>query len=100
MPLAVVATDVGDWRKVLQVQQVAELEASDGLLKVQVLAAGLCFPDVLTVEGKHVMKKTAPFTPGNEISGRVVAISKEDAEESGLKVGDVVFGTCATGGSE
>ena len=98
MPLAVVATDIGDWRKVLQVQQVEALEASEGLILVRVHAAGLCFPDVLTVEGKHVMKKSAPFTPGNEIAGRVAAISDEDAEETGIKVGDVVFGTCASGG--
>ena len=98
MPLAVVATDIGDWRRVLQVQEVDNLSASQGLLKVKVAAAGLCFPDVLTIEGKHVMKKAAPFTPGNEIAGRIVDICQEDADETGFKAGDIVFGTCVSGG--
>lgn len=51
---------------------------------------------MLTVEGKHIMKKTAPFVPGAEICGKIIQIGSDDAEENNLKVRDR---TIAKGGS-
>lgn len=95
---AVIATAVGPWREVLQLQPSPDVgPATEGFLKVKVLSCGLAFPDVLTVEGKHIMKKEAPFVPASEVSGEVVEVG-EGCEEHGFKVGDRVFGTTMDGG--
>ena len=69
------------------------------LTQVRVLAAGIAFPDVLVVEGKHMMKRSPPFVPAAELCGVVVEVG-EDCEEDGetaVRVGDRVFGTTVTG---
>ena len=95
---AVVATSIGPWKDVLQLQQSPDVgPATSGMLKVKVMSCGLAFPDVLTVEGKHIMKKSAPFVPASEVSGVVVEVG-EDCEDYGFAVGDRVFGTTMDGG--
>ena len=90
---AVIATKIGPWRESLQLQPSPEVTSpGSGLLKIRVLSAGLAFPDVLTVEGKHIMQREAPFVPANECAGEVTEIGP-DCEEFGFSVGDVVFGS-------
>ena len=98
---SLVASEEGDWRRVLSVQPEhpdADMLAApeDGQLLVDVISAGLAFPDVLTVEGKHIMSKAPPFVPANEVCGRVTAVGPE-CEESGFAVGDLVCGVAVTG---
>jgi NADPH:quinone reductase len=66
-----------------------------GELRVQILAAGVNFPDVLIIQKKYQVQPELPFIPGAEISGRVLALGE------GVKhfaVGDRIVALCQTGG--
>jgi len=75
--------------------EVAALKPQKGTAIVRVLSCGLAFPDILTVLGKHIMRRKAPFVPGQEICGEVTAIGEGVRR---LKVGDLVFGSALKGG--
>jgi NADPH2:quinone reductase len=62
---------------------------------VEVRAAGVNFPDVLTVQGKYQVRPELPFIPGNEIAG-VVRVVGEGV--TSVKMGDRVIGFTRTGG--
>lgn len=64
--------------------------AGVGQIVVDVAAAGINFPDVLSIAGKYQVKTPTPFVPGNEAAGVVAAIGKN---VSRLKVGDSVIVT-------
>jgi len=55
----------------LQVEDVPEPELGEGMVMVDVKAAGVNFPDILLVEGKYQMKPPTPFVPGMEAAGVV-----------------------------
>jgi len=50
-----------------------DLVPGAGEVVVDVRAAGVNFPDVLTVQGKYQVRPPLPFTPGNEFAGTVRA---------------------------
>ena len=58
----------------LVVEDVADLFPAAGQVVVDVKAAGVNFPDVLTVQGKYQVRPELPFTPGNEFAGIVRAV--------------------------
>lgn len=60
----------------LSVHDVPDPELADGMVMVDVKAAGVNFPDVLLVEGKYQMKPPTPFVPGMEASGVVSALGE------------------------
>jgi NADPH2:quinone reductase len=65
-----------------------------GQAVVEVRAAGVNFPDVLTVQGKYQVRPELPFTPGNEFAGIVRAVGPGvDAYQAG----DRVIGFTRTG---
>lgn len=66
------------------------------MLLVRVVTCGLAFPDILVVEGKHMMSREPPFSPASEIAGEVVAVG-EGAEDE-FAVGNRVFGNALSGG--
>ena len=78
----------------LELQDLPDLVPGPGQVAVDVRAAGVNFPDVLTVQGKYQVRPALPFTPGNEFAGVVRALG-EDVR--GLKVGDSVIGFTQTG---
>jgi len=92
---AVVASVIGPYADVLSLCSVPKPELVAGTVLVRVLSAGLAFPDVLVVEGKHMMRRDPPFTPGQEICGLVVAVGEGVAS---VAVGQQVFGPCLSGG--
>ena len=64
--------ELGEPEDVLRWVDVDEPEAGPGLLKVQVDAVALNFPDVLLCRGMYQEKPPLPFTPGLEICGTVL----------------------------
>jgi NADPH2:quinone reductase len=65
-----------------------------GQAVVEVMAAGVNFPDVLTVQGKYQVRPALPFTPGNEFAGVVRAVGEGVGS---VQVGDRVIGFTRTG---
>jgi NADPH2:quinone reductase len=66
-----------------------------GQVCVEIRAASLNFPDLLTVQNKYQVKPPLPFVPGCEFSGRVQAVG-DDVRH--LKVGDRVAAIGVSGG--
>lgn len=65
-----------------------------GTIVVRVRAAAVNFPDVLLIDGKYQLKIPAPFTPGSELAGDVIA----SGEGVPFAPGDRVVGTSFVGG--
>jgi len=78
----------------LELQELPDLVPGPGQVAVDVRAAGVNFPDVLTVQGKYQVKPPLPFTPGNEFAGVVRAVGDD---VRGVAVGDRVIGFTQTG---
>jgi NADPH2:quinone reductase len=62
--------------------------AGEGEVLIEVAAAGINFPDVLSIAGKYQVKTPTPFVPGNEAAGTVSAVG---AGVSRFSVGDKVI---------
>jgi len=62
--------------------------AGDGQIVIDVAAAGINFPDVLSIAGTYQVKTPTPFVPGNEAAGIVSAVGKD---VSRFSVGDKVI---------
>lgn len=65
-----------------------------GQVVVDVKAAGVNFPDVLTVQGKYQYRPELPFTPGNEFAGVIRAVGPG---VSAYAPGQAVIGFTRTG---
>jgi len=86
---AIVADRLGD-PSVLQVKEVPTPEPGPGDVVVRVGAAGVNFPDILSVAGTYQHKQQVPFIPGMEGAGTVHAVG---GDVRGWKPGDkVIFG--------
>lgn len=64
--------------------------AASGQIVVEIAAAGINFPDVLSIAGTYQVKTPTPFVPGNEAAGVVTAIG-DDVKR--ISVGDKVIVT-------
>jgi NADPH2:quinone reductase len=62
---------------------------------IDIHAAGVNFPDGLTVRGEYQFKPARPFTPGNEVAGVVSALG---AGVTGFTLGERVVAACSLGG--
>ena len=67
----------------------------DKSVKIKVNACGVNFADVLTIKGRYQERPRPPFSPGLEISGKIVGIGKNVTEH---KVGDLVMSIMKYGG--
>lgn len=72
----------------LEVAQVEEPPLEEGMVMVDVKAAGVNFPDILLVEGKYQAQPPFPFVPGTEAAGIVSALGPK---ASGFSEGDRVI---------
>ncbi len=70
------------------------LPESGGQLLIDVVAAGVSFPDVLMSRGLYQMKPPVPFVPGVEVAGTV----REAPPGSGFSAGDRVMAVTMLGG--
>lgn len=66
-------------------------ETMKGVVQVKVLSAGLAFPDLLTIEGKHIFRRKFPFVVCRECSGIVISVGPGVKK---FKLGDKIFGAC------
>lgn len=73
----------------LVVDELPPPQPQPGEVLVDIMAAGVNFPDVLVIQNKYQFKPALPFTPGNELSGVVSAVG---AGVTRFKAGDRVFG--------
>ncbi|XYJ11951.1 NADPH:quinone oxidoreductase family protein [Telluria sp. B2] len=78
----------------LELQDLPDIQPAPGEVVVDVRAAGVNFPDVLTVQGKYQHRPELPFTPGNEFAGTVRAVGEG---VNGFKPGDRVIGFTRVG---
>jgi NADPH2:quinone reductase len=78
----------------LVLEELADLVPGPGEVAVGVKAAGVNFPDVLTVQGKYQFRPELPFTPGNEFAGVVLAVGPG---VTSVAAGDRVIGFTRTG---
>jgi len=78
----------------LIIEDLPDLMPGPGEVMVDVKAAGVNFPDVLTVQGKYQVRPPLPFTPGNEFAGVVRAVG---AGVDGFAPGQRVIGFTRTG---
>ncbi|QOY93315.1 NADPH:quinone oxidoreductase family protein [Massilia sp. UMI-21] len=85
-----------DWGPIdsLVIEELPEPVPGAGEVLVDVKAAGVNFPDVLTVQGKYQVRPELPFTPGNEFAGKVCAVGDG---VSGFAPGQPVIGFTRTG---
>lgn len=78
----------------LVLQELPDLTPGAGQVALDVMAAGVNFPDVLIIQGKYQFKPELPFTPGSELSGVVRAVGPD---VTSVKVGDKVIAFTALG---
>jgi len=78
----------------LTLQESVNPEPGKGEILLDVKAAGINFPDLLTVQGKYQFKPPLPFTPGTEVAGIVAAVGEGVTRR---KVGDKVIATLQIG---
>jgi NADPH2:quinone reductase len=75
----------------LIVDDLADLVPGPGQLVVQVHAAAVNFPDVLLIAGRYQVKIPAPFTPGSELAGEVIAVGEDVPFSPGQRVSATTF---------
>ena len=77
----------------LKVVDIPEPEAGDQVL-IDVMAAGVSFPDLLLTRGQYQMKPDVPFVPGVEVAGVV----RSAPPGAGVKAGERVMAFTMLGG--
>ncbi len=77
----------------LKLVDLPEPEAGDQVL-IDVVAAGVSFPDLLLSKGQYQMKPPVPFVPGVEVAGVV----RSAPAGAGVKAGDRVMAFTMLGG--
>ncbi len=58
----------------LVIEEYDDPSPAEGQILVDVAAAGINFPDVLSIAGKYQVKTPTPFVPGNEAAGVVAEL--------------------------
>jgi NADPH:quinone reductase len=84
---AILVKEVGDPDKVV-IEEIASPTPGLGEVLLDMKAAAVNFPDLLTVEGKYQFIPRVPFSPGKEGAGVVAALGDGVTD---LKVGDRVM---------
>ena len=90
---AIVCSELGPADR-LSVQEVPDSRPGLAEVVIDVVAAGLNFPDTLIIEGKYQVRPDLPFVPGGEASGLVSAVG---SDVRGFSVGDEVVAMGVSG---
>ncbi len=64
-------------------------------VKIKVHSCGVNFADILTIKGKYQERPRPPFSPGLEISGKIIKVGKNVSDH---KIGDLVMCIMKYGG--
>lgn len=80
--------EFGHYKTVLQLGEVQQPSPKGKEILIKVHAAGINFPDLLSIAGTYQFKAPLPFIPGAEAVGTIVAIG----EDSSAKIGERVMG--------
>ena len=72
----------------LVIEEQPEVMPAAGEIMIDIMAAGVNFPDVLIIQNKYQFKPELPFTPGNELAGIVRSVGEGVTK---FKKGDRVF---------
>ena len=64
-------------------------------VKIKVHSCGVNFADILTIKGRYQERPRPPFSPGLEISGKIIEVGKNVSDH---KVGDSVISIMKYGG--
>ena len=91
---AVVCEELGPPGR-LQLRRLPRAPLGPGTVRVSLKAAGINFPDVLTIQGLYQHRPELPFVPGVEAAGVVTEVA---ADVSGIAVGEKVIAQMRTGG--
>lgn len=78
----------------LTLDEIPTPSPGSGQLLVRVQAAGINFPDTLTIRDRYQVRRPRPFVPGSELCGVVVAVG--DAV-SDFDIGDIVVAVVGWG---
>ena len=81
----------------LVMKEVADPSPGPGEVLIRTEAAGVNYPDGLTVQGLYQDKPDRPFIPGSEVAGEIVALGENVTR---FEVGDRVATYCAGGYAE
>jgi len=90
---AVVCRQFGD-PEVLAVENIPAPRIGPRDVRISVQAAGVNFPDVLTVRNQYQHKPELPFVPGQELAGIVIETGSDVTE---FEVGDRAVSRCRLG---
>ncbi len=91
---AIVCRELGP-PSVLRLEDMAEPEIGPGQARVRIRAAGINFPDILTVQGSYQHKPALPFIAGVETAGEVIEVA---ADVQAIQPGDRVMMSIRPGG--
>jgi len=78
----------------LKILEVPKPILDSSSIRIEVMAAGVNFPDVLIIQGKYQFKPEFPFSPGSEVAGVVTEIGEKVTT---IKVGDRVMAVTGHG---
>ena len=78
----------------LEIEELPDPSPGPGQVQIEVRAAGLNFPDLLSIAGQYQTKTPPPFVPGVEVAGIVTATGPG---VSRIKTGDAVIAMPAGG---
>jgi NADPH:quinone reductase len=79
----------------LHLRRLPRAPLGPGTVRLLVKAAGINFPDVLTIQGLYQHRPELPFVPGVEVAG---IVAEAAADVRGIAVGDAVIAQVRTGG--
>ena len=80
---------LGEPGDVMHLEDVPDLVAGPGQLRVRVLGSAANFPDALMCRGLYQVRPDLPFTPGVELCGEII---ETGSGSTGFVIGDRVIG--------
>ncbi len=80
---------------ILEYTESESKKITDTSVRLKVSAAGINFADILTIKGRYQERPRPPFSPGLEVSGKIIEIGKKVTNH---KIGDKVMSIMKYGG--